>query len=152
MKAVYCAYMNGEMIPLSEAEDPVFAEGMLGEGVAVRPSEGRLYSPCNGRVDIVFETGHAVTLVSAEGSEILLHIGIDTVKLNGKYFRPAVEEGQTVRKGELLMEFDLEAIEAEGYRTTTPMVICNTGDYSAVTPLAKGTVRAGKDKILKVEK
>ena len=143
--AVYTAHMNGTMRLMCEVEDETFAQCMLGDGVAVEPTEGRLYSPCDGTVDTIFETKHAITLVSDEGSEILLHIGIDTVQLGGKYFNPVVEEDQKVKKGDLLVEFDIEGIRSEGYKVTTPMIICNTDDYSAVKPLKTGAVKAGED-------
>ena len=95
--AVYAAHMNGEMKLMCEVEDETFAECMLGDGVAIEPSEGKLYSPCNGTIDTVFDTKHAISLVSEEGSEILLHIGIDTVELGGKFFNPVVEADQEVK-------------------------------------------------------
>ena len=143
--AVYAAHMNGEMKLMCEVEDETFAECMLGDGVAIEPSEGKLYSPCNGTIDTVFDTKHAISLVSEEGSEILLHIGIDTVELGGKFFNPVVEADQEVKKGDLLVEFDMEGIKAAGYKLTTPMIICNTDDYSAVKPLKTGKVKVGDD-------
>ena len=143
--AVYGAHMNGQMKLMCEVEDETFAQCMLGDGVAIEPSEGKLYSPCNGTVDTVFETRHAISLQSEEGSEILLHIGIDTVQLGGKFFEPKVKDSQTVKKGDLLVEFDLEGIKAAGYKVTTPMIICNTDEYAAVKPLKTGPVKAGED-------
>ena len=148
--AVYGAHLNGEMKLMCEVEDETFAQLMLGDGVAIEPSEGRLYAPCNGTVDTVFETKHAISLVSDEGSEILLHIGIDTVQLNGKHFNAVVSDDQKVKKGDLLIEFDIDAIKADGYKVTTPMIICNTDDYSSIRPLKTGKVNAGDD-LLSVE-
>ena len=143
--AVYTAHMNGQMRLMSEVEDETFAQCMLGDGVAIEPAEGKLYSPCDGTVEMVFETKHAVSLSSKEGSEILLHIGIDTVKLGGKHFTPKVTEDQEVKKGDLLIEFDMDAIKAEGYKVTTPMIIVNTDDYAAIRPLKSGEVKVGDD-------
>ena len=143
--AVYVSHMNGVMKLMCEVEDETFAQCMLGDGVAVEPSEGKLYSPCDGTVQTVFDTKHAITLESDEGSEILLHIGIDTVQLGGKHFNAVVADDQKVKKGDLLIEFDIDAIKAEGYKVTTPMIICNTDDYSSVKPLKTGTVKAGDE-------
>ncbi len=147
--ATYCAHMNGTMKLMCEVEDETFAQCMLGDGVAIEPTEGKLYSPCDGTVETVFDTKHAISLSSSEGSDILLHIGIDTVQLGGKYFETHVEDDQPVKKGDLLITFDMDAIKAEGYKVTTPMIICNTDDYSAVKPLRTGEVKAG-DELLKV--
>ncbi len=144
-EAVYVSHMNGTMKLMCEVEDETFAQCMLGDGVAVEPSEGKLYSPCDGTVQTVFDTKHAIALESDEGSEILLHIGIDTVQLGGKHFTTHVEDDQKVKKGDLLIEFDIDAIKAEGYKVTTPMIICNTDDYNSVKPLKSGPVKAGED-------
>ena len=143
--ATYAAHMNGTMKLMCEVEDETFAQCMLGDGVAIEPSEGKLYAPCNGTVETVFETKHAISLTSEEGSEILLHIGIDTVQLAGKHFEAMVEDDQPVKKGDLLISFDIDAIKAEGYKVTTPMIICNTDDYSAIKPLKSGEVKVGDD-------
>ncbi len=138
------APMAGEIVPLEDVEDEAFASGILGDGVAIEPGEGKLYAPCDGKVAMVFETKHAVNLVSEEGCEVLLHIGIDTVKLNGQYFETHVTKGQEVRKGDLLISFDPEGIRQAGYETTTPVIICNTEEYGAVNVVATGTVSAGQ--------
>lgn len=135
--------MNGTAVPLEEVEDEVFSQKILGDGVAVRPSEGKLYAPCDGTIETVFETKHAVNMTSADGAELLMHIGIDTVKLEGKYFEAHVTDGQQVKKGDLLVSFDMEAITAAGYKLTTPLLVCNADDYAAITPVAQGTVSAG---------
>ena len=108
-----------------------------------------LYSPCSGRVEMVFDTGHAVNLISDDGCEILLHVGIDTVKLNGKYFKPHVKDGQHVEKGELLITFDIEKIKGAGYSTVTPMIICNTGDYKKIDVITSGSIKHSEE-IIKV--
>ena len=138
------AHMNGTVIPLEEVKDDAFSQKVLGEGVAIEPEEGKLYSPCDGKIEMVFDTRHAITLVSEEGCEILLHIGIDTVKLGGKYFEVHVSDGQEVRKGDLLASFDLEGIRNEGYETTTPLIICNTDDYSSIRSAGGGKISVGE--------
>lgn len=143
------SHLNGTAIPLENVEDDVFSQKILGDGIAVEPNEGKLYSPCDCVVDSVFDTKHAINIVSDEGAEILLHIGIDTVKLDGKYFEAHVEDGQKVKKGELLISFDMDKIKEAGFKLTTPMIICNSDDYSAFDALTDGTVAAG-DKLLKI--
>lgn len=138
------SHMNGKAIPLSDVEDEVFSQEILGAGVAVEPSEGKLFSPCDGTVVSVTDTKHAISLASEDGAEILLHIGIDTVKLGGKFFEVHASDGQAVKKGNLLVSFDIEAIKNAGYKTTTPMVICNTDDYSSVKAVAVGDIKAGE--------
>ena len=142
---ILAAHMNGTMVPMSEVKDEAFASCALGEGAAIEPSEGKLYAPADAVVDNLFDTHHAIGLVTDAGAEVLLHIGIDTVKLGGKHFTPHVKTGDKVKKGDLLISFDLDAIRAEGYLCTTPMIICNTDDYAAVKPLATGEVKAGQD-------
>ena len=146
---VLYSHLNGKIVKLEDVEDEAFSGKVLGDGIAVEPAEGRLYSPCDGKVDMVFDTKHAVNLVSQKGCEILLHIGIDTVKLNGRFFESHVSDGQEIKKGDLLISFDLEGIKNAGYKVTTPMIICNTDDYSTVTAVADGSVCAG-EKILEI--
>lgn len=145
------AHMNGKAIKLSEVEDDVFSQEILGKGAAIEPSEGKLYAPCDGKIDSVFDTKHAVNMVSAGGAEVLMHVGIDTVKLGGKYFEAHVSDGQEVKKGDLLLTFDIEQIKAAGYKVTTPMMICNTDDYAAVEQLKEGETAAGEN-IIKITK
>ena len=141
----FVAHMTGTVVPLAEVKDEAFASGALGEGAAIEPSEGKLYAPADAVVDNLFDTHHAIGLVTDAGAEILLHIGIDTVKLGGKHFTPHVKTGDKVKKGDLLISFDLDAIRAEGYLCTTPLIVCNTDDYAAVTVVAEGNVKAGQD-------
>lgn len=144
------SHMNGTAVKLEDVEDEVFSQKILGEGAAVEPSEGKLYAPCDGKIDSVFDTKHAVNMVSSEGVEILLHIGIDTVKLGGQYFEAHVSDGQEVKKGDLLISFDMDKIKAAGYKVTTPLIIGNTDDYASVEPVAQNSVSAG-DIILKIK-
>ncbi len=138
------SHMAGKIIKLEDVEDEAFSSKALGEGVAIEPTEGKLYAPCDGRVEMVFDTNHAVNIVSDSGAEILLHIGIDTVKLNGKFFEPIVKNGQKIKKGDLLISFDLKGIRESGFKTTTPMVICNSDDYEKINIVASGNVITGK--------
>lgn len=144
------SHMNGTAVKLEDVVDDVFSQKILGEGAAVEPSEGKLYAPCDGKIDSVFDTKHAVNMVSDDGVEILLHIGIDTVKLGGQYFEAHVSDGQEVKKGDLLISFDMDKIKAAGYKVTTPLIIGNTDDYASVEPVAQNSVSAG-DMILKIK-
>lgn len=144
------SHMNGTAVKLEDVEDEVFSQKILGEGAAVEPSEGKLYAPCDGKIDSVFDTKHAVNMVSEDGVEILLHIGIDTVKLGGQYFEAHVSDGQEVKKGDLLISFDMDKIKAAGYKVTTPIIIGNTDDYASVEPAAENSISAG-DIILKIK-
>ena len=144
------APMTGKIIPIGEVEDEAFSTRALGDGIAIEPSEGRLYAPCDGEVSMLFQTKHAINIVSEGGAEILLHIGIDTVKLYGKYFEAHVKDGDKFKKGDLLISFDMEGIRREGYKLSTPMIVCNTTDYESVKPVAKGNVKHG-DRVLELK-
>lgn len=139
------APLTGEAVPLSETGDPAFAAEVLGKGVAVKPAENRIYAPCAAEVTAVM--GHAVGLQCDNGAELLIHVGIDTVNLNGKHYTGHVAEGQRVQAGELLLEFDAEAIEKEGYKTITPVIVTNSDQYAAVE-LSLGAVTANRDTLL----
>ena len=130
--------MNGTVIPLSEVPDAVFSSEMLGKGFGVEPSEGKAYAPVDGEVTTVFDTKHAIGLMSKHGVELLIHIGMDTVKLNGKGFDVKVKTGDQVKAGDLLAEFDLDLIKGEGYPVTTAVVVTNTDDCEEI-----GEVRTG---------
>ena len=134
--------VSGEAIALSEVNDATFSSGVLGEGYAVIPIEGKVTAPFDGKVETLMDTHHALGLVSNSGIEMLIHVGLETVALNGKYFTPKVAEGDSFKKGDVLLTFDLEAIKKEGYDTTTPVVVSNADDYAAFTP-ALGNASAG---------
>ena len=134
--------VSGEVIALSEVNDATFSSGVLGEGYAVIPTEGKVTAPFDGKVETLMDTHHALGLVSNSGIEMLIHVGLETVTLNGKYFTPKVAEGDSFKKGDVLLTFDLEAIKKEGYDTTTPVVISNADDYAAFAP-ALGNASAG---------
>ncbi|MGN0632635.1 MAG: glucose PTS transporter subunit IIA [Oscillospiraceae bacterium] len=143
------AHLNGKFVALEDVNDEAFSSKILGEGVAIEPQEGKLYAPCDGKVEMVFDTKHAVNLISDGGCEILLHIGIDTVKLGGKFFEAHVSGGQEIHKGDLLISFDIEEIHKAGYQTTTPMIVCNTDDYETVEVISAEQVSAG-DRIIEI--
>lgn len=134
--------VSGEVIALSEVNDATFSSGVLGEGYAVIPTEGKVTAPFDGKVETLMDTHHALGLVSNSGIEMLIHVGLETVTLNGKYFTPKVAEGDSFKKGDVLLTFDLEAIKKEGYDTTTPVVVSNADDYAAFAP-ALGNASAG---------
>ena len=140
---VLSACLNGTVVPLAEVKDEAFASGALGDGIAIEPSDGELVAPADGEISSTFETHHAVGMTTVDGAELLMHIGIDTVKLGGKHFTYLVSEGDKVKKGQPLIRFELEAIKAEGYPVTTPLIVCNTDDYAAVVAKASGTVKQG---------
>lgn len=138
------APMNGEVKALEDVPDETFAGGVLGKGVAIIPEDGRLYAPFDCTIASVFDTKHALCLAGPDESELLIHVGLETVTLGGKYFRTAVKDGDTVKKGELLMEFDLDAI-AKQFKTITPILITNADDYDAINPVKlSGKVKAGE--------
>ena len=128
LEGIY-APIAGKAVAITEVPDPTFAEGMLGNGIAIEPADGKVYAPCDATVDMMFDTGHAVSLVAESGAEILIHVGLETVGLEGKPFTVHVQNGDKVKKGQLLIEADLEAIKAAGLPTITPVLICNTDDY-----------------------
>lgn len=119
----------GEAVPINQVSDPTFGEELLGKGIAIKPSVGKVVAPCDATVDTMFETGHAVSLVAEFGAEILIHVGLDTVNMKGQGFTIYCQNGDKVKKGDLLIEFDIDAIKAAGYDTITPVVICNSDEY-----------------------
>lgn len=148
---VLTSHMNGTAVPLDEVEDEAFSQKILGDGAAAEPSEGKLFAPCDGVIGTVFDTKHAVNMVADGGAEILMHIGIDTVKLGGKYFDAHVSDGQQVKRGQLLISFDIEKIRSEGYKLTTPIVICNSSEYSEISVTAHGRISA-ESKIIELRR
>lgn len=140
--------MNGEIIALSEVEDSAFSSGVLGKGLAIKPSEGILKSPIKGQVTALFPTYHAFGLTSESGVELLIHVGMDTVKLEGKYFEPKVKQGDNVEIGQELLHFDIAGIEAEGYSTVTPIVVTNYENYFDV--IESGLEDASGDNLITV--
>ena len=142
------APVPGVLYPLSKAKDPVFSEGMMGQGAVIEPTEGKVVAPFDGQISLLFPTKHAIGLISTEGTEVLIHIGIDTVELEGKYFTSHVEQGDSVKKGQALIEFDMDAIKAAGYELQTPIIVTNSTNYQ-VDPLIESTsVVTSNEKIL----
>ncbi len=134
--------MEGRLIDLTEVNDEVFSAGILGDGMAVVPDKGELYAPADATIDTVFDSKHAISMVCDNGAELLLHVGLDTVKLEGKYFDPQVKAGDKVKAGQLLMKFDIKAIKKEGYDVVTPVIITNSGDYT-LSKASAGAVKNG---------
>ena len=142
-KSIVYAPINGKVIPLEEVKDEAFNTGSLGKGVGIVPSDGNVYAPVDGKVSVLFNTLHAIGLTTDDGMEVLVHIGLDTVKLNGKYFNAHVKQGDTVKKGDLLVSFDKEALEKEGYDITTPVIITNSNDMLDVVETNETDIHAG---------
>ena len=139
----------GEVVALSEVNDPVFSSGVMGQGIAVKPSKGVVYAPADAEIAIAFPTGHAYGLKTDNGAEILIHVGIDTVSLNGEGFEAKVSQGDRVRAGDVIGTFDSEVIAANGLDDTTMVIITNTMDYAEVTPIATGSV-TNKTRVLEL--
>ena len=130
--------LNGKMVPLNEIDDPVFGSGAMGRGVAVKDPEGKVCSPFDGEITVFFPTKHAIGLKSNDGIELLIHVGMDTVKLDGKHFSDKAKVGDKVKKGQVLLEFDPEGIKKSGYQTTTPIVVTNHTEFGDITFELKG--------------
>lgn len=145
------APMAGRCVSIKEVPDPTFADEILGKGVAVIPTEGKVYAPANGVITTVFSTGHALAMTTDEGAEILIHVGLETVSLEGKPFAIHTQTDAKVQKGDLLIEADLKAIEEAGLKIITPMVICNTDEFSEVNGITDKEVVPG-DEVLKLQK
>lgn len=142
---VLSAPMNGEAVSLEQVEDEVFSSGMMGQGAAILPSDGAVCAPVNGEVTMVMESGHAIGLTSEQGAEVLIHVGIDTVNMNGEGFTTHVKQGDQVKVGDLLLEADLEAIKEANYPTDTMVIVTNTPDYSAVELMTTGEIKVGDE-------
>ncbi len=137
---IICSPLKGKIMALSEVKDEVFSKGVLGKGIAIEPSEGKVVSPVDGVITTFFPTGHAIGITTDKGVEILIHVGMDTVQLEGKYFTPKVDQGAKIKKGDIILEFDKEAIEKEGYLITTPVIVTNSADYLDVIETNKGNI------------
>ena len=141
-KAVYSP-LEGELIPMTEVPDETFASKALGDGVAVIPEKGCVYAPFDGEVEMVYDTGHAIGLVREDGMEVLIHVGINTVELGGKYYTAKVSNGQKIKKGDLLLEFDMDEIAKAGYSLVTPVIVTNSDEYEGLTRKEHGRVEPG---------
>ena len=146
------AHLVGVVVPLVDVKDPTFSSGALGAGIAVEPTEGKLYAPADGKITVAFPTGHAYGLRTEDGLDLLMHIGMDTVELDGKYFTPKVAKGDTVKRGDVIAEFDIPAIKDAGYLLVTPMVITNSKKAAALVEDAQvaGASVTNADSLLKV--
>ena len=142
--------VSGRLVSIKEVNDPTFSEEILGKGAAVIPSGNRICSPVDGTVTTMFPTGHAAAVTGDNGIEVLIHVGLDTVKLNGEHFTIHASDGQKVKKGDLLMEADIEKIKEAGYDVITPVIICNSDDFSEVRMEESGDVEQG-DIILRLK-
>ena len=138
------APVSGEAVPLSEVSDPTFSQEILGKGAAIRPSANQIVAPCDAVIDMMFDTGHAVSMTSEEGVEILVHVGLETVNLKGQFFKVFANSGDKVKAGDLLIEFDADAIRAAGYDTVTPVVVCNADDFSEITAKTGAVAELGE--------
>lgn len=136
--------ITGEVLPIEEVQDATFSQKLLGDGLAVIPTEGKLYAPAAGIVQgLQKKTGHALCITTPSGVELLLHVGRDTVRMEGRGFTVHCEEGQQVAQGDLLVEFDIEAIKAEGYDTASPVIVLNTDDYAFESRASRGPILHG---------
>lgn len=141
------AVEDGRTIPMDEVNDQTFAQELLGPGIAIVPSNGTVVSPIDGTIATVMDTKHAVCIQGEDGLELIVHAGLDTVELNGKYYQTYKEIGDQVKAGDVLLEFDLEEITKAGYDVTTPIVITNLGDYKITKCLTGQQVKAGEEVI-----
>ena len=142
-KQILVSPIAGKVIPLSDTPDAVFASGAMGKGVAIEPSVGEVVAPADGVIRLLFPTNHAIGLATDDGAELLIHVGMDTVALDGKGFTAHVTQGSKVKKGQLLLSFDIEAIKEAGYPVTTPIIVTNTADYAKVDVVAEGQIEVG---------
>lgn len=143
-KITIASPLKGNIVPLNEVKDETFASEMMGKGIAINPTEGKVVSPINGTVQMIFKTKHAIGLKSEDGAEILIHIGMDTVQLDGKHFTAHVKDGDKVKVGDTLVEFDMNAIKNEGYELITPVIITNTMEYLEIVPKDIKSVNTGE--------
>lgn len=140
--------LEGDIFPLEEVKDPTFAAGILGQGYAVLPKRGEVYAPFDGTVETLMDTHHALGLISTQGTTLLIHVGLETVSLNGKYFTPHVKQGDSFKKGALLLSFDLESLKKEGFDTSTPVIVTNTDDYEAISLQKTGDAIIGESALV----
>ena len=140
----------GEAVESAQINDPTFAEEMLGKGIAIKPEMGKMFSPVDGTVSTVFDTKHAVSFTSDKGAEVLVHVGLDTVNLKGEFYTAHVKDGDSVKKGDLVLEFDMDKIKEAGYELITPVIICNTDDYKEIETVVGKNVTAD-DTIMKLK-
>ncbi len=146
-KITLSAPLTGKLVPLTDVPDQVFSSGTLGEGVAILPTEGKVVAPCDCEVSCAMDTKHAIGLTTPEGMELLIHVGLDTVELNGKFYDYHVKEGDKVKRGDVLITFDIKGIEEAGYKLHTPVLVTNSDEYVSILPIEADSVKAGDDLI-----
>ena len=149
-KKVICSPLTGTAIPMNQVPDDTFAAEVLGKGMAVIPSEGKVVAPCEGVISALFGTKHAIGITAKDGAELLIHVGVNTVELNGKYYEAHVAQGDQVKPGQLLLTFDLQKIQEAGYPVATPVIIANTDNYKNVEGLKTGEVHC-MEPLIKLE-
>lgn len=147
---VIAAPVSGRAVPMSEVSDPTFSQEILGKGAAIIPSEGKVVAPADGLVTMVFDTKHALSIQTDNGAELIIHIGLDTVQLKGKFFDAHVNAGDKVKKGDLLLDFDMEKIKEAGYDVITPIIVCNTPEFPKIECISGMDVTAGETTIIKL--
>jgi len=140
--------IQGKIVDLTEVPDPAFSSGAMGQGIAIEPSVGRVVAPFDGTVTVAFKKKHALAVVSDSGAEILVHVGVDTVKLDGQHFVSHIKEGDRVNAGDLLLEFDITQIKGAGYPTVTPIIVTNSANYQQVLPVKAGGEVNAQDPLL----
>jgi PTS system beta-glucosides-specific IIC component len=141
---VIASPLDGSVVAVSKLSDPVFSDDILGRGIAIMPASGSIIAPADATISLMFDTGHAVSLVTDSGVELLIHIGIDTIKLKGHHFTIHTSTDAKVKAGDLLVEFDGESIVNEGYEIATPVVICNPDEFKEITFAQEGPIKAGE--------
>ncbi|MDX8044513.1 PTS glucose transporter subunit IIA [Gracilibacillus sp. S3-1-1] len=144
--------LTGKVVPLAQVPDEVFSQKMMGDGIAIEPTDKQVVSPIDGEVVDVFKTKHAISFRTDGGAEILIHMGLETVQLDGKGFEIHVTNGQKVKKGDALATFDLDVIKAEGYQTITPIILLNGEEFSLSNAAGEQAVTAGADTLFRIEK
>lgn len=142
--------LNGKIFPLSEVKDEVFSSGVLGDGIAIEPYDGIAYAPAEGKVTTFFPSGHAIGITTRDGVELLIHIGMDTINLNGKYFVPLVKQGEYLQAGQPILKFDIDGIREAGYEIKTPVIITNPDSWKKINSTTAQGIAAG-DALLWVE-
>lgn len=147
---VICSPLTGKAILMSEVPDDTFAAEVLGKGMAVIPSEGKVVAPCHGEISTLFDTKHAIGITTKDGVELLIHVGVNTVELNGKYYEAHVAQGDQVKPGQVLLTFDIQKIQEAGYSVSTPVIIANTDDYINVEGLKNGEIHC-MEPLIKLE-
>ena len=147
---VYKRQVSGKAVPMSQVNDPTFSQEILGKGTAVIPSEGKIVAPADGQVTMVFDTKHALSIQTDNGAELIIHVGLDTVQLKGQYFEAHVQAGDRVKKGDLLLDFDMDKIKEAGYDVITPVIVCNTPQFPKMECISGMEVKAGETTIIQL--